>query len=232
METLTFRLPVFEGPLDLLLHLVTKHKLNLCDIPIAELLDQYLAYLHEAERMDMELTSGFLEMASRLVQMKSDMLLPHPEKDPREELTTALIAYQVCKEMAGALRAQWRPCLVRAPQPLPKEQTYRLRHNPEELAEAFTAARGREPLKTPPTAASFSGVVVRPAVSVAVGVVHVLRKLTRGGRRFRSLFEGVKERSGAVAAFLAVLGLIRTGRVRAAEKDGEEILTLERKTGG
>ena len=231
MERLTFRLPVFEGPLDLLLHLIAKHKLDICDISIAELLEQYLAYLAEARRMDMELTSAFLEMASRLVQMKSAMLLPKQEKDPREELVTALLAYQACKALAALLAVRRREQFVRAPMPLPKEQGYRLHHRPVELAEAFVSARGKVKARRPPTAATFSGVVVRAAVSVTTRVLYVMRHLARGGARpFRTLFADVHGRSEAVATFLAVLELVRAGRVRAAEQDGGEMLSLKRKT--
>lgn len=232
MERLTFRLPVFEGPLDLLLHLISKHKLDICDIPIAELLTQYMAYLEEAHRMDMELTSAFLEMASRLVQMKSAMLLPKQEKDPREELVAALLEYQTCKTMAALLAVRRQDLFTRLPQPLPKEQTYRLHHTPHVLAEAFALARGKIKVRQPPTAASFSGIVVRAASSVTVRVLSVLRRLARGGdQRFRSLFADVNNRSEAVATFLAVLELVRAGRVKTDTADGEETLVLKRGTG-
>lgn len=231
MERLTFKLPVFEGPLDLLLHLISKHKLNICDIPIAELLEQYMAYLDEASRMDMELTSAFLEMASRLVQMKSAMLLPKQEKDPREELVTALLAYQTCKTLAALLAVRRQEHFVRAPQPLPRAQTYRLRHRPAELAEAFVLARGKAKAKQPPTADTFSGVVVRAAASVTTRVLHVLRRLARGGgQRFRTVFADVGSRSEAVATFLAVLELVRAGRVQATAEGDDEILLLRRGT--
>lgn len=231
MERLTFKLPVFEGPLDLLLHLISKHKLDICDIPIAELLTQYMAYLDEASRMDMELTSAFLEMASRLVQMKSAMLLPKQEKDPREELVTALLAYQTCKVLAVLLAARRRELFVRKPQPMPREQMYRLHHHPAELAEAFLQARGKVKIRQPPTADSFSGVVVRAAASVTTRVLHVLRRLVRGGsQRFQTLFVDVDSRSEAVATFLAVLELVRAGRVQANDEDGDKVLLLKRGT--
>lgn len=229
MERLTFKLPVFEGPLDLLLHLISKHKLDICDIPIAELLEQYMAYLEEASRMDMELTSAFLEMASRLVQMKSAMLLPKQEKDPREELVTALLAYQTCRMLAGLLAARRRESFIRAPQPLPRAQTYRLRHRPAELAEAFVLARGRVKPRQPPTVDTFSGVVVRAAASVTTRVLHVLRRLARGGgQRLGAVFADVGGRSEAVATFLAVLELVRAGRVQARAEGDDEVLLLKR----
>lgn len=227
-----FRLPAFEGPLDLLLHLISKHKLDLYDIPIAELLTQYLNYLEQARRMDMELTSAFLEMASRLVQMKSAMLLPRQEKDPREELVAALLEYQTCKTMAAVLAKRRQEYYVRSPQLLPRDETYRLHHMPSVLVGAFLLARGKAKLRRQPTADQFSGVVVRAAASVTVRVVHVLRRLVRdGNQRFRTFFADVNNRSEAVATFLAVLELVRAGRVEAHAADGEEVLLVKRRTG-
>ncbi len=80
MEKLSFRLPVFEGPLDTLLYLISKNKLDIYDVSISELLSQYLEYLSAMNEMDLDITSDFLEMASRLVQIKSAMLLPKSEE--------------------------------------------------------------------------------------------------------------------------------------------------------
>ena len=88
METISYRLPSFEGPLDLLLHLVQKHKLNIYDIPIAELLDQYMAAINEWKEADLDVATEFLEMAARLVHIKSSMLLPKHEE--AEELRREL----------------------------------------------------------------------------------------------------------------------------------------------
>lgn len=80
MPTLEFKLEVFTGPLDLLLHLISKHKLNINDIEISKLLEQYLLYIEEAQRQDLELAGEFLEMAARLVWIKTVSLLPKPKK--------------------------------------------------------------------------------------------------------------------------------------------------------
>ena len=104
MEALTYHLETFEGPLDLLLSLIQKNKVEITDIPIALICDQYLAYIAEAESLDMDLTADFIVMASELMLIKSKMLLPkeeEEEEDPRAELMEALIKYQQAKAAAA-----------------------------------------------------------------------------------------------------------------------------------
>ena len=106
MENVTYRLSDFEGPLDLLLALIEKNKMNILDIPIAEICDQYLAFLAEAKRMDMEIATDFLNMASQLMVWKSAEMIPHdeePEKAPRFELSDILIRHQHAKEVVPKL---------------------------------------------------------------------------------------------------------------------------------
>ena len=101
--TITYRLDQFEGPLDLLLMLIQKNKVNIIDIPIALICDQYLEYLKAAQDMDMEIAGEFIVMASELMLIKSRMLLPkesEDEKDPRADLADALLRYQQAKQAA------------------------------------------------------------------------------------------------------------------------------------
>ena len=107
MNELNFRLEVFEGPLDLLLSLISKNKVDIYDIPIALILDQYMEYLDQMRQMDMDIAGDFIVMAADLMLIKSKMLLPktvidgeEPE-DPRAELARSLIAYKQAKEAAG-----------------------------------------------------------------------------------------------------------------------------------
>ena len=122
METLTFHVEDFEGPLDLLLHLVGKNKMNLYDINIMELIEQYTAAIATMQQDHMELSSEFIDMAAHLVQMKSALLLPRsPEAERmKAELTGRLIEYSVCKKVAAALGSRARDLYtaVRAPMPL------------------------------------------------------------------------------------------------------------------
>ena len=108
MENLTYKLEVFEGPMDLLLHLISKHKLNINDIPIVELVNQYLDYVRQMEDADFDIAGDFLEMAARLIYIKTVSLLPrHEEAETlKKELTGELIEYRDCKLMAEKLSHQ------------------------------------------------------------------------------------------------------------------------------
>ena len=110
MQTIQYRLDTFEGPLDLLLALISKNKVNIEDIPISLMCEQYLDYLRQAQEMDMEIASEFIVMASELMLIKSRMLLPRPTEeaeDPRKVLTDALIRYQQAKAAAVRLAEQY-----------------------------------------------------------------------------------------------------------------------------
>ena len=107
-----FKIDKFEGPLDLLLHLVKINKMNILDIEIEKITEQYLNYLNKMEKMNLEITSNYLVIASELIYIKSKMLLPRVEEeieeDPREELATKLIEYQVYKEITEKLKEKER----------------------------------------------------------------------------------------------------------------------------
>lgn len=219
MEKLSFKTAEFEGPLDLMLHLIQKHKLDICDICISELLDQYMAYINTIEGGGMELASEFLEMASRLVYIKTVMLLPKHEEEVvrlKAELQGQLLEYQVCREVAETLGE--RSCLlssfVRPQMKLKSEGGYALTHLPAELWEAYQDAIGKGKRRLPPPAHVFSGIVARRVVSVGSRIIFVLKKLYRGGyASYDSLFESSGDRSELVATFLAVLELVKAKRV-------------------
>ncbi len=227
METISYKLPVFEGPLDLLLFLVQKHKLNIYDIPIAQVLEQYLAAIQQMKEYDMEVASEFLEMAARLVHIKSVMLLPRYEKETEElkkELTGQLIEYQLCQQMARRLAADYvgGDLFVRAPQELEPDLTYRRAHRPEELLDAFLSAAGRGKRRMPPPAQAFSGIVERKIVSVSSRIGYVLRRLyTQPRVKYATLFERAESKSELVATFLALLELIKSKRISVQGSDGE-----------
>ena len=134
MEKINYKLEVFEGPLDLLLHLISKHKLNINDIPIFELVEQYVDYVRQMEESDMDVASEFIEMAARLVYIKTVSLLPvHEEAEQlKMELTGELIEYRDCKLIAKQLseRTEGFNCFERAPTVLAKDMKYKQKNFP------------------------------------------------------------------------------------------------------
>ena len=225
MEALTFKLEDFEGPLDLLLYLVSKNKMNLYDINIMELIDQYTAVINSVQGDRMDVASEFIDMAAHLVQMKSALLLPRaPEAERmKAELTGRLIEYSACKQVAAQLGSRARDLFtaVRAPQPLVGAAEYTRPHKPEQLVQAWYNLMGRSLRKRKPDQERFEPLVAAPFVSVASRVANMLRGLLRGTLgRMGQLFSREESRSTNVATFLALLELVRAGRVR-IETDGE-----------
>lgn len=225
METLSYKLEVFEGPLDLLLTLIAKNKLNIYDIPITLLLEQYMEQIERMQSENLDIASEFLEMAARLVHIKSVSLLPKREEEEalRRELTGQLLEYQQCRETAEKLRAMVSfDRLVRPQSKIPADHAYKRYHAPEEMLAAYLSAMGRKRRLAPPTAEAFSGIVAKPVVSVASQIVFVLRSLWKRRRvPFRELFRGKRDSSERIAAFLAVLELVKGRRLR-VEGDGDD----------
>lgn len=224
---LQFKLEVFEGPLDLLLHLISKHKLNIYDIEISLLLEQYLSYMDKIAEDDMETAGEFLEMAARLVYMKSLSLLPkHEEADElRRELTGTLIEYAMCKRAAERMREGYigHDIFVRKPMEIEIDPTYRRKHDAMELVAAHLAAAGRGRRKIPLQAEVFHPLVSEKMVSVTSKIIYVLRMMYKGGSaQMRTLYRGIKSRSERVATFLAILELSKSGRIRISD-DNETI---------
>lgn len=218
MAEILFKLTVFEGPMNLLLHLITKHKLNIHDIPIITLLEQYLNYMDQMAEMDMEITGEFLEMAARLIYIKTISLLPVPEEaeEMKQELQGRLIEYSLCKQAASLLREQYQgsAVFVRKPMKLEIDNTYALIHDSQELLDSYQKIMVKEKERRPVEPAAFSKLVSKKFVSVTTKILFVLRKLyTANQIAMASLFEGMQDRSERVATFLAILELTRSGRI-------------------
>lgn len=226
MDKLSYRLEGFEGPLDLLLQLIAKHKYNIYDVPLAALCDQYMAQIEAMQAMDLDLCSEFLEMAARLVYMKTVSLLPKHEEaeELSRELTGELLEYQTCREMAGKLAAMTDGFgrFVRPPEPVEPDKTYTGRMPADKLLSGYLNAVGRGQRRLPPPTTVFSKIVAKKIVSVSSRIVYVLRNVFRGGKkRFSALFSASRSRSEAVATFLAVLELIKARRIK-VEGDGAD----------
>ncbi len=227
MAELTFHLADFDGPLELLLALVQAHKMDLHNIPILDLIDQYTAVVAGAREPDV--ASSFIEMAARLVEMKSWLLLPRSQEaeQMKQELTGRLIEYDRCRRLAAQLgaRAKAVTVYVRAPARLETDPRYPLHHAAQVLADCWQAMAGRARPR-PVGQERFEPLVAAPFVSVESRVIHVLRSLARGQvSRLDQLFSPDQEVSATVATFLAVLELVRAGRLEIAGDGG---LTVRR----
>ena len=222
METLpqfNYKLPCYEGPLDLLLNLIAKNKINIYDIQISELLEQYMEQIKLMQENQMDVASEFLTMASRLVYIKSAMLLPKYEDEAEElkkELTGQLLEYQVCREMAEKMsRIYDFDTFFKSPSPVEFDLTYTRSHDPQDIVKGYIDAVGRGKRKLPPPESAFSGIVQKPVISVSSKIITVMRRLWHGKRvRYNELFTAVNQRSELVATFLAVLELVKGKRVR------------------
>lgn len=218
MDKPSFTLADFEGPLDLLLHLVVKNKISILDIQISELLNQYMAFIHSARESDIEIAAEFLEMASRLLHIKSATLLPRQEngEDDREKLVAEILEYSICRQMASYLKksADGINSYVRQPAAIDYDKTYRLKHDKMILYHAVQMAMQRGKRKEPPSSAAFSGILERKIVSVSVKIIGLLKRMVQQGKmRLHDYFSSGKDKSDMIASFLAVLELVKSKRI-------------------
>lgn len=220
MEVIQYKLDVFEGPMDLLLHLINKHKLNINDIPIFALVEQYIDYVRQMEEADMEIASDFLDMAARLVYIKTVSLLPVYEEAEqlKKELTGEIIEYRDCKILAGKMAetADGFDYFYRDTMKIETSKTYERLHESDELFKSYLAAVGRGKRKLPPPIEAFTAIVSKKIVSVSSRVSGIFTKLKKGAKRkFSDFFSDTSSRSEMVATFLAMLELIKANKIKA-----------------
>ncbi len=228
-STLRFTLPTFEGPLDLLLHLIRENRVDIYDIPIADITQQYLQYLELWEQLDLAIAGEYLVMAATLLEIKSRMLLPQSpsieveeDEDPRAELVHRLLEYQKYQGTVETLRG-WEEArtMIHFRGALDNPDDYSLPLMEGELTGAHLAAALRKLLERAGIGEdSITAVVPRRKVSLRFKMAEVLRKV-RGygaGLDFELLFEEPLYRYEVVLTFLALLELLRLGKIRAIQK--------------
>lgn len=230
MERPQYKTEVFEGPLDLLLHLIAKHKLNINDIPIFELVEQYIAYVKQMQEENMEIASEFLEMAARLVYIKTVSLLPVYEEAEqlKKELTGELIEYRDCKLMAEKLAKQsgGTEKMVRDAAEIEADMTYTRLHDALELYTAYLNAAGKKLRNLPPPEDSFKEIVEKAVVSVSVKIDQIHSILMKAGKiKVFDIFRMAKSRSELVASFLAILEMAKNGKLLLTGEQEELTLT-------
>lgn len=219
------KLEIFEGPMDLLLHLIKKHELDIYSIPIALITQQYLEYLELMKSLDMEIAGDFLVMASTLTHIKSRMLLPPPENpendedgvDPRAELIRRLLEYKSFKEAAGSLAANeetWSQVYTRqaesAPEAPADDEPLLFDFHLFDLLAALKDVMARVP------DAKFE--VTAEAVSITEKISQILARLELADSMlFADLFEGSVSKAQVIGTFLALLELIKTRVIKAVQ---------------
>ena len=230
-NSISYKIEGFEGPLDLLLQLIAKNKLNIYDIPLTSLVDQYLEQIELFKAEEMEIESEFLEMAARLLYIKTVSLLPKHEEAVRlkEELTGELLEYMVCKQIAAKLSAMQGGFdrFVRSPDEPEPDKTYELIHQKDVMYLSCLSAVGRGQRKLPPSTAPFTKIVAKKIVAVSTKIVFVIRNLWTGGsKKLGSLYKTAHSRSELVATFLAVLELCKANRIRVDGDSDDAQITL------
>ena len=225
---LTYRLDEFEGPLDLLLTLIEKNKVDIADIPIAKIFEQYMEYINEAERLDLEIACEFIVMASTLMLIKSKMLLPRDpakDEDPRRELVDALLIYQKAKEDAETLRPRYSEFsgrLAKDNEEIPAEKGFPLGLDAALLTKALNVmvTRLKQTNEVPTTL--INPLIKRRVVSVEEQIDGIIEKLTLNeNASFFYLLKDAEDRSELLAAFMGILELIKIRRILFCDEDEE-----------
>ena len=217
----------FEGPLDVIFLLLSKNKIEIQDVSITAILEQYLAYLEEMKRLDMEIASEFITMASHLMLIKTKMLLSAAEQAEAEseldQLRQSLVERQR-KEAIEQIRnaISWleprneigRCVFTKEPEPLRRDATYRYKHAPSDLLRALDMITERSQRQLPPPTVNFQGIVGKEPYPVTKKSGEVLRQLLlRGVERLKNLFRGNRSRSEIVATFISILDMCKNNTV-------------------
>ncbi len=218
----------FNGPLDLILHLLSKNKMEIKDIQISLILDQYIQWMDKRKELDLEVASEFVTMAAHLVYIKTRMLLSIQDEEAASEMEQLIASleehqrhenYDRIKKLIPELDRRFqigRDFMTRMPEPLPKEKTYRYVHQPEDLQRAMRAIidRANEMPDPAKTNDPFKDIVGHEPYPVQDKVKEVLGRVLKAGiTHFRALFRGSRSRSEIVATFLAVLELCKGRRI-------------------
>ena len=212
----------FEGPLDLILFLLSKNKIEIQDIPIALILDQYLAYLEKRQQMDLEVASEFVTMAAHLMYIKTRMLLSIEDEEAQNEMDEliksleerqrgeAYAKVRKLTERMGVMSEFGRNVITRNPEPMERGKIYEYDQEPGDLIIAMQEVMDRRGRVDTPPLKAFDEIVRRELYPVENKAREIVERLKKGGiTRFLLLFRGSKSRSELVATFMAVLELCR-----------------------
>ncbi|MDD5914002.1 MAG: segregation/condensation protein A [Oscillospiraceae bacterium] len=222
----------FEGPLDLILFLLSKNKIEIQDIPIALILEQYLAYLEERRQLDLDIASDFITMAAHLMYIKTRMLLSIEDEEAQSEMDELIASLKerqqkdtymrirTLTETLGPMGEFGRSIMTRNPEPMQHGKVYEYDHEKANLVLAMQSVLERGERMAPPPSAAFSEIVKREPYPVADKAGEIVKRLKHFGMtRFLLLFKGARSRSEIVATFIAVLELCRARVIRLVGSD-------------
>lgn len=238
MEDLIFKLPVFEGPLELLEHLIKKNKLDICTVSLIEITDQYIEYLNRMEETNLDISTDFLLVATNLLYIKSKALLPkHDEQeddveDAANSLTEALkerARMKIISEKFRNMQFDGTFSYFREEEKIEKNPVKKIPDSidPAKLYAAFMTVLERTERRAPPPKDNFTGIVGREPVSVKEKAGGLIRKLKKEKKvRFENIFQNVHHKNEVVAIFLAVLELMKLNRIYTYEEDDKILITL------
>jgi len=219
----------FDGPLDLILHLLSKNKIEIRDIQISLLLDQYLEWMEKREELNLEVASEFVTMAAHLVYIKTRMLLSIEDEEAMSEMEQLMAAleehqhhesYLKIKEVTALMGRRYdhgKDYITKVPEMIQVDKTYQYVHDRFDLFAAMNAVMEKLDHKLPPAVHAFEGIVGREPYPVSDKARAIIERLVQFGvTRFRALFKSSRSRSEVVATFLAILELCKASRVHLA----------------
>lgn len=231
----------FEGPLDLILFLLGKNKMEIQDISISLICDQYVEWLARRQQMDLEVASEFVTMASHLVYIKTRMLLSLEDAEAQSEMDALIHSleerrrneqYVLVKELAGRLAPLGefgRNIITRGPEPMERGKIYEYSQEPGDLILAMAEIQARAERSLPPPRSAFQDIVQHEPYPVERKAREILQQLKLHGiTRFRLLFRNDRSRSEIVATFLAVLELCRACVIHLAGSETDCTIRQER----
>ncbi len=232
-DEINYRLDIYEGPLEVLLDMIQKKKIDIRDIPIAEICDQYLAYIDEHQSFDMQLAGEFIIMASELIKIKTAMLLPRdPDswEDPRKPLVNALELYKEAKEKAKELRPlydEYSGRYTKDQDEVPAEKGLPSDLDPQLLAKALTRMLLRI-RNTPKPTALVTPLITSRIVPVEEKIDEVIDKLDRYGEcTFFFLLKDAEDKPELIATFMGILELVKLERILICLDDSDEDREIE-----
>ena len=228
MEQIIYRIEQFEGPLDLLLSLLAKNKMSIEDIQIAVICDQYIEYIETVQSYNIELSAEFLVMASQLMLIKSRKLLPRTDEndkdDDEEQLKLALLEYERAKEASsklGSLYSQYNGRMEKDTDEIPADRSYVAEHNVNLLSSALMRVISTIEVTDEVASEKIKPLISTKTVSVSERVFFILRTLINNDKRVDVMlcFRDVTTKHRAVATFMALLEMLKAGRIYIEEQE-------------